>query len=301
MKKPGEKGGGNALTRLRGGSLVGGRRARGALGGLVRRGPSVLSPAAQASVTALQGRAEQALGARLETMLSGAVAVEIGSDFSASTSGIHTMLLEISSALATKLSASAPLARISYGVFGGGGLIETDSGSKVMEQSHQGTGGWESSFADYLDQYAASPDPVRQDVLVSLHDARPNLQDPKLHAAIRTLNEHPANPITFILYVPTSGGEEDKQALKDVADQLTNGIFIDLTGVDATDPSVMEQFMHDLTVAVMETNKEAARSSEGDAAIASTTARARLRDRVGGLIGKARQLSGSPKLLTDDL
>ena len=287
------------LGSLGGKAIVRRQTGGGPLAALANRG-GALTKEDKTREQGLRTRAAEAASRALERFTSGQLQVEIGIDYSASTTGLHESLLAIAKSLGTKIVAKHPLARTLYGVYGGGDLVKNGEGTGVLENGHEGTNSWESTFARYARQYSATPDPQRQDVLISFHDATPKV-DGDMDAAIQLMNAN--DTIVFVIFYPSGGSSsEDKRVLRQLTEPnrggFKRGIFIDLSEVDVSDPSIVEDIISDIVDAVSASNQEAATKSPGNKHIAASLARTSLAAKMGPILDRAKQASRR-KLLTD--
>ncbi|EKD92818.1 MAG: hypothetical protein ACD_28C00325G0004 [uncultured bacterium] len=264
---------------------------KGPLVGLIKRGAG-LDPEVQRSLAVIQSSATSQLAKGLERFTSGALSVDLAADFSGSTTELHASLLKLSGELASRLAGSLPLAQINYGIFGGEGLVQARGGVSLLGQAHCSTAGWESSFGQFLERYRGLERNLqRQDVLISFHDARPK-QDASLFESIKVLNQ--TNGIAVIIYLPSSGSTDaDRQVLRDLASPETGfkrGLFIDLSGVDYKDPTILGGFIRELVEGVAQTNREAAQAGQHPE-ITGEVAHTRFRALAGTVLQRAKQLS----------
>lgn len=218
-------------------------------------------------------------------------AVEIACDYSASSIVIENSLRQIASGVEAGIRKKSALAKVSFGIYGGGDLVKTRSSAKVLEEEHVATTEGESTFDKYLGEYTGNLDPKRQNILISFHDACTHNSE-ILSKSIRVLNEKGA--IVVIGYIPTSGQDSDLIFLKNLADNETGirrGIFIDFTGIDFSNPEILQRMIDQIVDAVKISNKKADVASGGDPVVAEVIAQTNLQTLIGGIVADAKKAS----------
>jgi len=253
---------------------------------------AILSPSVQGALDRIKKAESAALMERSEMLRDGHPAVEIACDHSASSIMIEEGLRTIASKTASSIKEKNGLSKITFGIYGGSGLVKARQSEGVLSEEHRATDAWESTFDKYLLEYAKNLDTTRQNILISFHDARTNNSE-ELKKAVGVLNEK--GVIVVIGYVPTSEeGSEDGNFLRDLADNKTGlrrGVFIDFSGVDLSNAEVMQRIIEQIVEAVKISNGSAAKESQGDDLVATQLAQTKLKCLVEGIMAQARAKS----------
>jgi len=282
IKKPG----GQLANTASNGTGLGGSLAR----SLAKTGTNSIDTTRQTNqvLSTIRTAAETKTAEQAERLGSGRIAVEIGCDFSASTETLNQTLRIIAEGIGEEIRAKNAQARVTFGIFGGGDLIQTRQSANVLNNEHVSTNCWESTFDTYSSNFAQSLDPIRQNVLITFHDARPS-DTTDLDESIEVMNKK--GVISIICYIPNGGPKDDARILKDLASPVIGfkrGVFIDFTGIDYTNPRILQGLITQIVDAIKTTNQEGLKEANGNSEIGAIAAHTRLLNMVGTIVQKAK-------------
>jgi hypothetical protein len=241
------------------------------------------------------------------------VRFEIGIDYSASIKDIATTLKTLAKdTIEEMVHKVTPKAEVTYGIFGGGGLVHTGKTNAVLDKEHQTTGVWESTLDQYLFQYtsrltkSSSGRPCTY-VNLTFNDASTN-NSTTLHTAVEELKAHDVT--TIMCYVPTidldryeNNAEhqerlrqmmkDDQAMLKQITDSLPDGKghFILLSEVKCDHPEILSALIQGILKAIIDEQNEKDKSGKHPPPNARRNTQRRLDQLVARLVDKSKQLT----------